>query len=69
MPSARRCTGSTALRPRGRKSNPPRACDALQLAAAIVASEDNPAALQLVTYDDRLADAALREGFTVVSAR
>ena len=49
--------------------HPLRSADALQLAAAIVASEDNPPALQLVTYDDRLADAALREGFTVVSAR
>jgi predicted nucleic acid-binding protein len=42
-----------------------RAADALQLAAAIVASEDQPASLELVSLDDRLIDAARREGFTV----
>ncbi len=46
--------------------HPLRAADALQLAAAIVASEDQPASLQFVTLDDRLALAAEREGFTVV---
>lgn len=40
--------------------------DALQLAAAIVASEDQPASLPFVTLDDRLAQAAEREGFVVV---
>ncbi len=43
-----------------------RATDALQLAAAIVASEDQPASLPLVTLDKRLAKAAEREGFTVI---
>ena len=43
-----------------------RAADALQLAAAIVAAEDHPATLALVTLDDRLALAAEREGFTVI---
>jgi uncharacterized protein len=43
------------------------AADALQLAAAIVASEDRPETLELVTLDDRLALAASREGFRVVS--
>lgn len=43
-----------------------RAADALQLAAAVVASEDAPATLQIVTYDERLGAAAVREGFGVV---
>jgi uncharacterized protein len=42
-----------------------RAADALQLAAAIIASEARPASLQIVSLDDRLIDAARREGFTV----
>ena len=42
--------------------------DALQLAAAIAASENRPETLDLVTLDDRLALAASREGFRVVSA-
>jgi uncharacterized protein len=44
-----------------------RAADALQLAAALIASEDRPETLELVTLDDRLGDAARREGFRVVS--
>src|SRR5207249_4945987 len=40
-----------------------RAADALQLAAAVVASEGTPASLEIVTLDDRLLDAARREGF------
>ena len=43
-----------------------RAADALQLAAAIVASESQPETLELVTLDDRLATAAAREGFRVL---
>jgi hypothetical protein len=42
-----------------------RAADALQLAAAVVASEGNAASLEIVTLDDRLIDAARREGFVV----
>lgn len=42
-----------------------RAADALQLAAAIVAAEERPASLRLVTLDERVADAASREGFGV----
>jgi len=42
-----------------------RAGDALQLSAALVAAEDDPAALEFLTLDDRLADAARREGFHV----
>jgi hypothetical protein len=37
----------------------------LQLAAAVVAGEGHAASLEIVTLDDRLADAARREGFTV----
>jgi uncharacterized protein len=46
--------------------HPLRTADALQLGAAIVAAEDHPASLQLVTLDERLAQAAEREGFPVV---
>jgi predicted nucleic acid-binding protein len=40
-----------------------RAADSLQLAAAIIAAEHEPATLEFVTLDDRLSDAASREGF------
>jgi predicted nucleic acid-binding protein len=43
-----------------------RAADALQLAAAIIAADDDPRSLPFVTLDDRLARAAEREGFPVV---
>jgi predicted nucleic acid-binding protein len=43
-----------------------RAGDALQLAAATLASEHRPASLTVVTLDDRLETAALREGFVVL---
>lgn len=46
--------------------HPLRAADAFQLAAANVASENDPPTLELVTVDSRLADAARREGFAVV---
>ena len=46
--------------------HPLRAADALQLAAAFIAAERRPTSLQLVTLDDRLADAALKEGFKLV---
>jgi uncharacterized protein len=45
--------------------HPLRAADALQLAAAVVAAEGQPASLGIVTLDERLAAAARREGFTV----
>lgn len=47
--------------------HPLRAADSLQLAAAILASEHDPTSLQFVTLDDRLADAAAREGFRIVA--
>jgi len=43
-----------------------RAADAFQLSAAISASEERPPSLTIVTLDDRLAQAAAREGFKVV---
>jgi len=46
--------------------HPLRTADALQLGAAIVAAENHPASLQIVTLDERLAQAAEREGFAVV---
>ena len=46
-----------------------RAADALQLAAAVTAAEGQPDGLGFVTLDDRLARAAVREGFPVVQPR
>ena len=46
--------------------HPLRAADALQLAAAFIAAERRPASLQVVTLDERLADAARKEGFALV---
>lgn len=46
--------------------HPLRSADALQLAAAIVCAEGEPGVLPFVCLDKRLADAARREGFTVL---
>lgn len=43
-----------------------RSADALQLAAATLASERRPSALTIVTLDSRLESAALKEGFVVL---
>jgi uncharacterized protein len=48
--------------------HPLRAADALQLAAALVLSDFDPATLPFVTLDDHLARAARREGFQVLGA-
>ncbi len=48
------------------RTHPIRSADALQLAAAVVASEGNPDSLAFVTLDVRLAEAADREGFRVI---
>lgn len=45
------------------------AAASLQLAAALVAAEGQPATLAFVTLDDQLAVAADREGFPVVQPR
>lgn len=43
-----------------------RAPDAIQLGAALTVAEDQPASLEVVTLDERLGQAAQREGFRVV---
>ena len=43
-----------------------RAADALHLAAALVATEERPSVLDFVTFDERLAEAAEREGFSIL---
>lgn len=48
------------------RNHPLRAADAVQLAAAIVASDFQPSALEFVTLDARQASAAEREGFRVI---
>jgi predicted nucleic acid-binding protein len=47
--------------------HPLRAADSLQLAAAVVAAEHDPASLVFVTLDERLRDAAAREGFALAT--
>ena len=46
--------------------HPLRAADSFQLAAAITAAEREPVSLDFVSLDDRLKDAAAREGFRVL---
>jgi predicted nucleic acid-binding protein len=46
--------------------HPLRSADSLQLAAAIVASDGEPSALDFVCLDARLAEAALREGLCLL---
>ena len=48
--------------------HPLRSAEAHQLAAALVASQHHPAGLEFVTIDQRLADAARREGFRLLPA-
>lgn len=60
---------STALRrtaERLLRVHPVRAADSLQLAAALVAADHDPATLEIVCLDERLTAAARREGFAVV---
>ncbi len=47
-------------------THPIRAADALQLAAALIWCEEEPTAETFVCLDDRLSDAALREGFSLL---
>lgn len=57
------------IRERARRlleNHPLRAADSLQLAAALLASEENPQELPFVTLDGRLGHAAEREGFNVL---
>lgn len=46
--------------------HPLRAADALQLAAALAASEQSPSSLTFVSFDERLLDAARREGLAII---
>lgn len=46
-----------------------RAADALQLAAALVWCEEQPAGETFVSLDDRIREAARREGFTLMPDR
>jgi predicted nucleic acid-binding protein len=48
------------------RTHPLRSADSIQLAAAIVAAELEPGSLEFVCLDDRLSEAAMREGFRVV---
>jgi predicted nucleic acid-binding protein len=48
------------------RTHPLRAADALQLAAALVAAEDDPGSLPFITLDERLRAAADREGFRAI---
>ena len=46
--------------------HPLTSADAVQLAAALIACEQKPSTLELVSLDERLRDAAGREGFRVL---
>ncbi len=48
------------------ETHPLRAADSLQLAAALIASEENPQGFPFVALDRRLGGAAEREGFHVL---
>jgi predicted nucleic acid-binding protein len=48
--------------------HPLRTADSLQLAAATLVSEHEPTSLEVVCLDERLAEAARREGFPVLPA-
>jgi predicted nucleic acid-binding protein len=45
--------------------HPLRAADSLQLAAALVAAREDPSSLAIVTGDEKLKNAAQKEGFVV----
>ena len=66
MPSWMQIDPSDEIRESARRFlrvHPLRAADALQLAAALVAAERRPTTLTVVTCDDRLREAAGKEGF------
>ena len=48
------------------RTHPLRAADSLQLAAALIAAEGDPASMEIVSLDGRLVEAAEREGLVVV---
>jgi uncharacterized protein len=51
------------------RTHPLRAADSLQLAAALIASGREPTTLEFLSLDDRLCEAARREGFPVISIK
>ncbi len=51
------------------RMHPLRAADSLQLAAAIVAADRDPSSIEFVCLDERLSEAAAREGFALVTNR
>lgn len=51
------------------RSHPLRAGDALQIAAALMLADGDPSSVEIVTLDDRLRDAASREGFVLLPKR
>lgn len=60
-----------AVRARARRLlelHPLSAADALHLAAALVVVEERTGMMEIVTFDHRLAEAAEKEGFAVLSA-
>ncbi len=62
LPPAVRRTAERLLR-----AHPLHAADGLQLAAALIAADHNPGSLEILCLDARLARAAEREGFVVLS--
>ena len=48
------------------ETHPLRAEEALQIAAALIAAEDDPGGIEFVTFDRHEASAAEREGFRVI---
>lgn len=48
--------------------HPLRGADAVQLAAAVITADREPATLEIVSLDARLGVAARREGFTLIGA-
>lgn len=48
------------------RAHPLRAADAIQLASALAAADGDPWSLPFVTLDERLAEAANREGFSIL---
>jgi len=51
------------------RAHPLRAADSLQLAAALIAADHDPSAVEMVCLDARLSGAARREGFTVLAGK
>lgn len=57
--------GVRAVARRLLRTHPLRAADSLQLAAALTASEGDPASMEIVVLDMRLVEAARREGLAI----